>query len=225
MNRWCAMNAFTNSNWFKFMPEEDLLILDKIKNTTVEEAFKILMPYLENKYENNKELIDSTAKEIKTILDLQKDEVFKVLEKLTKHPIEYKEIKIRLTTLNRCPYTWETWEILMVAPKRWDKKEFWTSTLAHEMLHMQTHRYYESEYPMNQLNKKQFNLIKESLTFLLNHEFEGIEMRKDPWYENHQKFRKVLEDYRLSLWENKDFEKLIEYGCNYILDNKILEEK
>jgi hypothetical protein len=50
-------------------------------------------------------------------------------------------------------------------------------------------------------------------------------MRKDPWYENHQKFRKVLEDYRLSLWENKDFEKLIEYGCNYILDNKILEEK
>jgi hypothetical protein len=66
------------------------------------------MPYLENKYENNKELIDSTAKEIKTILDLQKDEVFKVLEKLTKHPIEYKEIKIRLTTLNRCPYTWET---------------------------------------------------------------------------------------------------------------------
>jgi hypothetical protein len=45
---------------------------------------------------------------------------------------------------------------------------------------MQTHRYYESEYPMNQLNKKQFNLIKESLTFLLNHEFEGIEMRKDP---------------------------------------------
>jgi translation initiation factor 2 alpha subunit (eIF-2alpha) len=90
------------------MPEEDLLILDKIKNTTVEEAFKILMPYLENKYENNKEFIDSTAKEIKTILDLQKDEVFKVLEKLTKHPIEYKEIKIRLTTLNRCPYIWET---------------------------------------------------------------------------------------------------------------------
>ena len=72
------------------MPEEDLLILDKIKNTTVEEAFKILMPYLENKYENNKELIDSTAKEIKTILDLQKDEVFKVLEKLTKHHIEWR---------------------------------------------------------------------------------------------------------------------------------------
>ena len=47
----------------------------------------------------------------------------------------------------------------------------WTMSFAHELLHMQTHKYYENAYPMNQLNWKQFNLIKESLTFLLNHEF------------------------------------------------------
>ena len=50
---------------------------------------------------------------------------------------------------------------------------------AHELLHMQTHKYYENEYPMNQLNRQQFNLIKESLTFLLNHEFPNVNMATD----------------------------------------------
>jgi hypothetical protein len=54
--------------------------------------------------------------------------------------------------------------------KEW-RTAYWSQSFAHELLHMQTHKYYENEYPMNQLNKQQFNLIKESLTFLLNHEF------------------------------------------------------
>jgi hypothetical protein len=55
--------------------------------------------------------------------------------------------------------------------KGWRLK-YWTYSFTHELLHFQTHKYYENEYPMNQLNWKQFNLIKESLTFLLNHEFQ-----------------------------------------------------
>jgi hypothetical protein len=37
---------------------------------------------------------------------------------------------------------------------------------------MQTHKYYENVEPMSNLSSKQFNDLKESLTFLLNHEFE-----------------------------------------------------
>ena len=56
-------------------------------------------------------------------------------------------------------------------PKKERRNRNWNYLFAHELLHMQTHKYYEKEFPMNQLNKQQFNLIKESLTFLLNYEF------------------------------------------------------
>jgi hypothetical protein len=54
-----------------------------------------------------------------------------------------------------------------------------TGIFAHELLHMQTHKYYENVEPMSKLSRKQFNDLKESLTFLLNHEFKGIDMRED----------------------------------------------
>ena len=89
---------------------------------------------------------------------------------------------------------------------------------------MQTHKYYESEYPMNQLNWKQFNLIKETLTFLLNHEFPWVNMAIDKWYPEHQEYRKILEEYRVSCWDKKDFKDLIDFGCDYILKNNLLTE-
>jgi hypothetical protein len=56
---------------------------------------------------------------------------------------------------------------------------YWTQAFTHELIHMQTHKYYQFEHPMNQLNRQQFNLIKESLTFLLNHEFPNVDMAID----------------------------------------------
>ena len=59
---------------------------------------------------------------------------------------------------------------------------------------MQTHKYYENVEPMSKLTPRQFNDLKESLTFLLNHEFKGIDMRIDTWYPQHKELRKVLEE-------------------------------
>jgi hypothetical protein len=147
------------------------------------------------------------------------------MEKLTKRPIFNDKFQIWYTTCKRWPYSRKTWEIRMMEPyeKGWRLK-YWNCSFTHELLHFQTHKYYENEYPMNQLNWKQFNLIKESLTFLLNHEFPWVNMAIDRWYPNHQEFRKVLEDYRLSCWDKKDFEDLINFGCDYILKNGLLTE-
>jgi len=132
----------------------------------------ILIPFLENKYNDNKKEIDDAAKQIKTILDDQKDKIFELMEKLTKKPIFNETFTIRYTTCQRAPYTRETGEIRMMEPS---KKEFRykyrTKSFAHELLHFQTHKYYENISPMNKLNHQQFNLLKESLTFLLNYEF------------------------------------------------------
>ncbi len=162
---------------------------------------------------------------MKIVLDKQKQLIFENMERLTKRSIYLDKFTIRGTTCMRWPYnrkTWEIWKNVYIKPEYMERS--CAHAFTHELIHMQTHKYYENEYPMNKLNWKQFNLIKESLTFLLNHEFPGVNMTADEWYPNHQEYRKVLENYRLSCWDQKDFEDLINFGCDYILNNNILSD-
>lgn len=222
--RW-AMNSSINATHHRTSNPEAQDIFEKIKWLSQEDANKILMPFLEKKYKDNREEIDDAVKQIKIKLDTQKDQIFELMEKLTKRPIFNENFQIRYTTCQRWPYNRKTWEIWMMEPqeKGWRLKA-WSWGFTHELLHFQTHKYYENEYPMNQLNKQQFNLIKESLTFLLNYKFPWVNLSTDRWYPQHQEYRKILEDYRLSCWDKKDFEDLISFGCNYILENNILSE-
>ena len=225
-NRRWATNSSINKNRCESMDEKAQDIIRKIKWLSLEEANKILIPLLENNYINNREEIDDSVKQIKVKIDTQKDQIFELMEKLTKKLIFNESFHFWYTTCQRWPYNWETWEIwIMEPPEKWWRLRAWSRGFAHELLHFQTHKYYENEYPMNQLNKQQFNLIKESLTFLLNHEFPWVNLSTDIWYPQHQDYRKILEDYRLSCWAKKDFEDLINFGCNYILENNILAEE
>lgn len=225
-NRRAAMNSSTNWRLYETMPEEDRNILSQIKWLTQEDANKILIPFLEKKYKDNREEINDAVSQIKIKLDTQKDQILKLMEELTKRPIFNEKFQIWYTTCKRWPYNRRTWEIWTFDPpeKSW-RLRAWSCGFTHELLHFQTHKYYENEYPMNLLNKQQFNLIKESLTFLLNHEFPWVNLSTDRWYPQHQEYRKTLEDYRLSCGDRKDFEDLISFGCNYILKNNILSEE
>ena len=225
-NWWWAMNSYTNWRWYETMSEEDRNILSQIKWLSQGDANKILIPFLGKKYKDNHEEIDDAVSQIKIKLDTQKDQILKLMEELTKRPIFNEKFQIWYTTCKRWPYNRRTWEIWTFDPpeKSW-RLRAWSCGFAHELLHFQTHKYYENEYPMNLLNKQQFNLIKESLTFLLNHEFSWVNLSTDRWYPQHQEYRKTLEDYRLSCWDRKDFEDLISFGCNYILKNNILSEE
>ena len=224
-NWWWAMNRSTNWRWYESMDNESQNIFKQIKWLSFDDSLKILVPFLGKEYNENREEIDDAAKQIKIKLDTQKDQILELMEKLTNKPIFNENFQIRYTTCKRWPYNWKTWEIWMMEPleKGWRlRARSWG--FAHELLHFQTHKYYENEYPMNQLNKQQFNLIKESLTFLLNYEFPWVNLSTDRWYPQHQEYRKILEDYRLSCWDKKDFEDLINFGCDYILKNNILSE-
>jgi hypothetical protein len=61
----------------------------------------ILIPFLEKRYNNNKKEIDDAAKQIKTVLDDQKNTIFESMEKLTKKPIFNETFTIRYTTCLR----------------------------------------------------------------------------------------------------------------------------
>ena len=225
-NRRAAMNSSTNWTWYKAMDGEAQDVFRKIEGLSQEEANKILIPFLEKNYNDNREEIDDTVKEIKIKLDIQKDLILKLMEKLTKRPIFNEKFQIWYTTCKRWPYNRRTWEIWTFDPpeKNW-RLRAWSWGFAHELLHFQTHKYYENEKPMNKLNRKQFNLLKESLTFLLNYEFPWVNLSTDRWYPQHQEFRKFLEDYRLSWRSKKDFEDLIDFGCLHILNNNLLSEE
>ena len=222
-NRRAAKNKFSNFKTYEDMEPHEQEILNSVIWLSFNEAREILLPYLSARYERQKKRIDEKVKNMKIVLDKQKEIIFENMEKLTKRPIYLNKFTIRGTTCIRWPYnpeTWEIWKYIFIKPE-WMERNC-AHAFAHELLHMQTHKYYQHIPPMNQLNHQQFNLIKESLTFLLNHEFPWVNMAADRWYPNHQEFRKILEDYRLSCWDKKDFEDLIKFGCDYILKNGLL---
>ena len=89
------------------MPEEDKEMVEKLKGLDMEEAKKIITPYLNIKYQKNKEKMDDVAGKMSQYLNEQKAEVFEAMEKLTRHSIDYVLFTIYLTTINRCPYSWQ----------------------------------------------------------------------------------------------------------------------
>ena len=96
------------------MPEEDQLMVAKLKGVSENDTEEIIRPYLEKKYQHNKETMDDAVLKMNKFLNEQKEELFKAMEKLTHHPIEYRMFTIYLTTLNRCPYDWHNGKIRMV---------------------------------------------------------------------------------------------------------------
>lgn len=212
-NRYEAVNKCTyRSDRKKNAKPEDLPIVEKITGKTKEDAFDILLPYLEEKYEKNDIEISQKMKEFQEVLDQNKDAIFKNMERLTKHPIDYDEIIMFLTTYPRCPYNREKWYIWLALSAN---KLRALNILAHEVLHFQFHKYYSNLPRIKALNFQQFDTIKESLTFLLNHEFKDIIMWYDKGYNVHQEFRKKLETYRINS-PDKDFDKLIDYACDIV---------
>jgi membrane protein CcdC involved in cytochrome C biogenesis len=139
--------------------------------------------------------------------------VFLKMEKLTNHPIYRNDFTILLSSLNRWDYKYETW-----SNRHYIKKSDTILFFLHELLHFQTIYYYK-EYIISKLHDEhKFEDLKESLTFLLNHEFNDIIEWPDQWYPQHKELRRQLEEYRLSQSENeRDFEKLIDYWCDVIL--------
>ena len=86
-NRREAVNRSVNWTWYKNMDDEAQKIFQKITWIPFSESMKILIPFLEKRYYENREEIDESAKEIKIKLDTQKNQIFELMEKLTKRPI------------------------------------------------------------------------------------------------------------------------------------------
>lgn len=212
-NRYEAINTCNyRSDWLSKAKPEDMPIIEEIKGKTREDTYDILLPYLKEKYQKNDIEISKKLKDAQEILDQYKDLIFEKIEKLTKHKIDYDEIKLFITTYPRCPYNREKGYIRLAIGA---SNSSMLTILTHEILHFQFHKYYSNNPEVKLLNPQQFDTIKESLTFLLNYEFKGVPMWYDQWYDVHKEFRKKLEEYRVNS-PDKDFDKLVDYACDII---------
>lgn len=139
------------------------------------------------------------------------DEFFKRLEKIMKHKIVFNEIKGYLTTTSRCPYN-----------PNLDNPYFYfggfngvfniLKTAGHEIMHIQFHNIYWKEIEKEIGYEKTWDL-KESLTVLLNLEFNDLWFVEDKGYGVHKDLRKFIEEE----WKKKkDFDVLMKKCVKYL---------
>lgn len=206
-------------NWWRiFSPKKPLYSLGKLtekdkefagtlKNTSFEEAYSKLRDFLYQKYLIETRLdafMIAVSKEWEKI----ENEYILTLEKITKREFPFKKdaITVYATTAFLNPYNVsERW--MMLFPMR--KIEQAKTLIAHELLHFQFHYYFERQLIGSGVLPKNFHLIKESLTFLLNEpEFQNILPFSDKCYTQAQeKMQASLKDF----WnKNKNFDLLVE---------------
>lgn len=134
---------------------------------------------------------------------------FKRLEKITQKPTFTDNFKCYFTSGFMCPYN-EKGNWFMVS--MWRSLPTNITSICHEISHLQFLHYYK-KYCRRFLSKEQFEDLKESLTFLLNTDFNDLILCEDVGYPNHKKLRTRLR----KIWEQeKDFKKFLDKAIKII---------
>ncbi|MDR2524326.1 MAG: hypothetical protein LBC95_02170 [Candidatus Nomurabacteria bacterium] len=143
---------------------------------------------------------------IKNDFDEKFDDACKWLEKNTGHKLFCENYTVYLTTFPRADEFPETGELFHCI--------YWINPIEnflHEVLHWQFQRYWRADVksPVLQLPNDEWEILKESLTVVIDDELKPLIRYADKGYPAHQDFRKTLYKH----WrEHHNFDKLIEFG-------------
>lgn len=181
-------------------------IFSKINGKTEPEAYEFIIPFLKQKYIDDKDKID----EFTALIDTEYKQKFtKACEKmidLLGKPLYRNDFTTFLTTAPRAPYRYNdgyTW-----VPIGWYDP---IKIFMHELSHFQFIHYWRNnpKSPVSKLTNEQFEYLKESLTMILDEDIRPIILMPDKGYEMHKEFRKELSEF----WKtNKNFDELVEFG-------------
>jgi len=188
-------------SWSQWIP--DAVVKEKIKGKEKKEVAEILRLFLEEKYATEEKLFTDYAEHLEIVLCQISDRIFALLEKMTEKPVYRNEFTGFVTTFPRGPYSTKSGYIWFIYGKG---DEWQIKACIHELLHMQFEHYYKEKL-RKQINEKQFDFLRESMTVILNEEFREITQEIDKGYPIHQEFRKRL----LVLWKQRqNFQEFIE---------------
>lgn len=192
-------------NWEENIPQK---IRDSIKNKTEKEATKFIIPFLNQKYIDEKEKIQNFTNLVNTEYQKKFDLACQKIVELIEKPIYRNDFTTFLTTAPRAPYWYEkgaTW-----LPIGWFDP---IKIFMHELSHFQFIHYWRlnKKSKVSQLNNTQFEFLKESLTIILDESLIPLIKMPDKGYDIHKVFRTELHNF----WENnKNFNKLVDFGLS-----------
>lgn len=208
-NYWATANS--NLSWgHDFKKQLRPNILKMLKGKKWDSVARKIYGILEKGYKTDKKYRENNLKLIKKRWGGVEKEYFKRLSEVTKYPIYTKKFTVFITTVGRCPYFQsEDAFMIQILGKDINAKIL---TIAHEIMHLQFHYYYEKELRKS-ISNKEFHNIKEALTVLLNLEFKDLIKKTDMGYPEHKKLREFMEKE----WKKKkDFDILLEKGVDYL---------
>lgn len=199
-NIWQGCNQVSHGTDWKERAEP--IVRENVVGKTEAEAYKWLMPYLKQKYQEID--IDAWAEQIQKELIPEYPRIVEVIEEITQKPLYLHKITLFVTTFNRCPYDWGKGYIWIVFKK--DKNRI-INNLLHEMLHFQFHRYYGDKVT-RELGVQKFEAIKEGMTPILNDYLPDWIGRTEETYTIYEPLAEKL----LKLWHgeaNRQFDKFV----------------
>lgn len=184
-------------------------IAANIVGKTRGKAFDFLLPYLDEKWKSDGSC-GLGEQFIRERFEANFELACRKLETITGKSLYRNDFTIYLTTFPRGPYDYENGAFWLCV--------YWINPIAnfmHEMLHFQfIHYWRENESSkISQLSNEDFEVLKESLTVVLDNELIPLIEKADRGYEIHQELRNKLHDFWIS---NKDFAALIDYGVECI---------
>ncbi len=208
-NWWGACNSsFMGTDWkMRIRPG----LRKKIVGVRRSEAEKFLKPYLERRYRREGKRVQKRMDTCRQYWDANSAEIFARLKKITKRSVWPPTIYCFYTTFPRCPYGLQRnsgW--LFITYKFLKNKKACASSILHEIMHFQFHKYFWSYCKRQSLDDAQIEHLKEAFTFLINEEFSDL-VTRDRGYLIHRRLRRNLKD----VWKNsKSFKRTLGEGIS-----------
>lgn len=204
-NIWSTANS--SSEWHDFKRGVTPNILKICDGRNFEDCKKELERIMKKVYLSG--IIRIYTKAIQESWNNINDNFFKRLGKVMKKPINKKRFVGYITTAGRCPYDLEDYSFMVSLFFSLPQS---LATTGHEIMHLQFHKYYW-DIIEKEIGKEKTASLKESLTVLLNLEFNDFWFFIDKGYESHQELRSFIS----KTWkEERDFNVLVDKCIEYL---------
>lgn len=181
------------------------IVYDNIFGKTKDVAYEFLIPFLKQKYINDKDQIDKYISFVSSEYKQNFSLACQKITNLTGKQIYRKDFTIFLTTFPRGPYNYNEGYLWLFIGRNDPMKNF-----LHELLHFQfIHYWLVPDSAVTKLKNEEFEWLKESLTVVLDEDLYPLIKSADDGYEIHKEFRKELRKF----WKtNKNFDELVKFG-------------
>ena len=207
----CNNNNISHGvDFSKSVPEDSY---NNISGKTKSEAYEYIIPFLKQKYVNDKEEINKYTNQVNETYEKNFNDACKKMVELTGKPLYRDDFTTIITTAPRAPYKYENGQTWL--PVGWFDP---IRIFMHELLHFQFIHYWKMNQnsPVSKLSDEQFEYLKESLTVILDANLRPLIQMPDRGYKMHEEFRKELYNF----WEtNKNFDRLVEFGLKKLPDH------